>query len=112
MSLDIVVVSTAEGVEMAFIQTMEIETDRPDDVMAAAAAWFEATEGKRTLRQSIMCRDRTDPNRIVVIAMFDSYESAMENSNLKETQEMATRLSGMVRAPIEFRDLDVVEERS
>lgn len=96
---------------MAFVQIMEIETDRPDDVLAAAAAWFEATEGKRTLRRSITCRDRTDANRIVVIAMFDSYESAMENSNLEETQELATRIGEMVRIPVEFRDLDIVEDR-
>jgi quinol monooxygenase YgiN len=97
---------------VAFIQIIELRTSNPDEVLALDAEWQEATEGKRTARRSIVTRDRNDPERHLVIVFFDSYESAMENSKLPETQEFATRWAGLVEGPLEFHDLDVIEDRS
>ena len=71
-----------------------------------------ATEGRRTLRRSIVAQDRNDPSRYLVFAFFDSFESAMENSNLPETAEVSGKMQSFVDGPMVFHDLDVIEERS
>ena len=74
---------------MAFVQIIDMHTSRFDEINALEDEWRSATEGKRTLRRSIVARDRNDPEHYVVLAFFDSYESAMTNSNLPETSESA-----------------------
>jgi hypothetical protein len=97
---------------MAFIQTIELRTKEYDAMKALGDAFFDATEGKRTVRRSIVTRDRNDPDRYVLIVFFDSYDSAMENSNLPETAEFAEKQTAMLEAPPSFADLDVVEDRT
>jgi quinol monooxygenase YgiN len=96
---------------MSFIQIIECRTDQPDELQAIDREWEQATEGKRTLRRSIVTRDRNDPKRYVVITFFDSYESAMENSKLPETQACAERYAAATEA-ISFSDLDVIDDRN
>jgi quinol monooxygenase YgiN len=97
---------------MAFIQVIECRTTKADEIQAMNRQWEQATEGKRTLRRSILTRDRNDPTRHLVVAFFDSYESAMENSELPETQEFAKRYNALLDEPMTFHDLDVIEDRS
>ena len=97
---------------MAFVQIMEINTSNYDAIADLDRQWREATEGKRTLRRSVTARDRSNPGRYVILAFFDSYESAMENSNLPETQEFAARFGDFTDGPLSFRDLDIVEDNS
>ncbi len=94
---------------MAFIQLVEVRTDKVDDIMKLDQEWRQATEGKRTLRSSIVGRDRNDPQRHVIIAFFDDYDSAMENSNLPETQEFAEKQGALAEA-MQFIDLDVIDD--
>lgn len=97
---------------MAFIQVIDARSDRVDEIDALTEKWEAATEGRRTARRSIRTADRNDPNHFVVIVFFDSYESAMENSNLPETQAFAESLAALLDGPPTFLDLDVVEDRS
>jgi hypothetical protein len=97
---------------MAFIQVIEMHTSKVDELQALETEWEKATEGKRTLRRSIVARDRNDANRYFVFAFFDSYESAMENSNLPETTEFGQKQSALLDGPMQFTDLDVVDDRS
>jgi hypothetical protein len=97
---------------MAFIQIIESRTTRVDELMALEDEWEKATEGKRTLRRSIVTRDRNDPDRYLIIAFFDSYESAMINSNLPETNEFGQKQAVLLEGPMVFTDLDVVDDRS
>lgn len=97
---------------MAFVQIMECRTTKPDEIQAMDDEWEKATTDKRTVRRSILTQDRNDPNRYVILAFFDSYESAMENSNLPETQEFAERYNKLLDAPMVFHDLEVIEDRS
>ena len=46
------------------------------------------------------------------MVFFDSYESAMENSALPETQAVAEQYSKMSDGPPVFYDLDVLEDRA
>jgi len=96
---------------MAFIQIMEMRTKKVDEIMKLDHEWEQATEGKRTLRRAVVGRDRNDPERHVIIAFFDDYESAMQNSNLPETQEFATKQSALAET-VQFIDLDVIDDRS
>jgi quinol monooxygenase YgiN len=96
---------------MAFIQVIEMHTSKVDELQALEAEWEKATEGKRTLRRSIIARDRNDVNRYLVFAFFDSYESAMENSNLPETSAFGEKQSALLDGPMEFTDLDVIDDR-
>jgi hypothetical protein len=96
---------------MAFIQVMELRTNRFDDLTALEREWERATEGQRTLRREIVGRDRNDPDRYVILAFFDSYESAMENSNLPATNEISGKMGALVDGSISFSDLEIVEDR-
>jgi hypothetical protein len=97
---------------MSFIQIVEFRTDKYDELMALEQEWRAATEGKRTLRRTIITRDRNDPKRHLVFAFFDDYDSAMVNSNLPETSEFGQKQSAILDAPMVFTDLDIVDERT
>ncbi|SRR6266511_4235769 len=97
---------------MAFIQIIECRTSKVDELQAMDGEWEHATEGKRTLRRSILTQDRNDPDRYLVLAFFESYESAMENSQLPETRAFAERYNALLDSPMVFHDLDVLEDRS
>ena len=97
---------------MEFIQIIECRTSKPDELEALEDEWRAATEGKRTLRHSYLTQDRNDPERYLIIAIFDSYESAMVNSNLPETAEFGRKQSELLDEPMGFTDLDIVHERS
>ena len=95
-----------------FIQIIECHTDKLDELMALENEWRKATEGKRTLRRSIVTRDRKDPHSYLVLAFFDSYESAMQNSDLPETTAFGQRQAELMDRPMVFTDLDVVADSS
>jgi quinol monooxygenase YgiN len=97
---------------MSFIQIIESRTKKFDELHALADEFFEATEGKRTLKRSLLTRDRNDPDRYLIIAFFDSYESAMENSNLPETAAFAEKQMSLLDGPPNFFDLEVIEDRT
>jgi quinol monooxygenase YgiN len=96
---------------MSFIQIIEMRTTRFDELQALGEEYLRATEGKRTVQRSLLTRDRNDPERYLLVVFFDSYESAVENSNLPETAAMAEKQQALLDGPPTFSDLDVVEER-
>jgi len=97
---------------MAFIQLIEIETSRPDEVEALVAEWRKQTLGRRTAQRGTFTQDRERPNTYLQIVEFPSYEDAMANSDLPETAAFAQRLGELCDGPMLFRNLDVrsVEE--
>ncbi len=97
---------------MSFIQIIECHTSKFDELQALQSDWERATEGRRTLRRSIIAQDRNDPSRCLVLAFFDSFESAMENSNLPETAEISSKMGALVDGPMLFHDLDVIEDKT
>ena len=96
---------------MEFVQIIEVRTKRYEELNALSEEFFAATEGKRTVKRSLVTRDRNDPDRYRIIVFFDSYESAMENSNLPETAAFAEKQMSLLEEPPTFLDLDVLEER-
>jgi hypothetical protein len=96
---------------MSFVQIMQLQTSKVDELRAAADEWDEATEGKRTVQRSVMCQDRDKPGRYFIIVYFDSYEEAMMNSTLPETEALAKKTIALSDSPPVFYNLDLVEER-
>lgn len=95
---------------MAFIQIFEYETSKPEEVQRLNEEWERATEGKRNAGRLIQTRHHDDPDRHCTIVFFDSYEEAMENSNLPETQEYAAKLRELIDGEPTYFDLDVIQD--
>ena len=94
------------------MQIIEFRTAEMERARQVDDDWWRATEGKRTVRREVLARDRSDPDRYFAVVFFDSYESAMENSSLPETQAAAEQHAKMSDSPPVFYDLDVVEDRA
>ncbi|HLF40990.1 MAG TPA: hypothetical protein VI854_05890 [Acidimicrobiia bacterium] len=92
---------------MPFVQIMEFTTSRIDEIEVLDEEWLEATKGRRTMRRQLLCADRNRPNTYLVIVEFDSYEQAMENSQLPETHDIAGKMAALCDEPPRFIDLDV-----
>jgi hypothetical protein len=97
---------------MTFIQIIEGRTSRYDEMKALTQDFRERTEGESTVRRSIETKDRDDPSRFMVLVFFDSYESAMENSNRPETDEFSQKMAELVDGPPTFHNLDVIEDNT
>ncbi len=95
---------------MAFIQIIDFHTSKLDEVKALEHEWEAATEGKRTTKRRITCQDRDDASRVLQIVVFDSYESAMANSDLAETTEFAGRMMALADGQATFVNLDVIAD--
>lgn len=94
---------------MTFIQIISFRTDSYDQFLGIEQKWLDATEGKRTLLREQRLIDRHDPRHHVHLNEFESYESAMENSNLPETDALSRELTPLTDGPV-FGDYEVVEE--
>lgn len=97
---------------MAFVQIIEWRTKKIDEMRAVGEEWERATEGKRKAGRRIICEDRDQRGRYLTIVFFDSYEEAMENSSLPETEALSKRMMGLAEGPPTFYNLDVVDDRS
>jgi len=96
---------------MAFVQLVEFRSSDIEGIREAGDDWSRATEGKRTARRLMLTRDHNDPDRHIMIAFFDSYESAMVNSGLPETKASADEFAALSDGPPTFYDLDVIDDQ-
>ena len=93
---------------MGFIQVLEVTTSNFDEMERLHEEWLRDTEGKRTVVSERVCRDRDRPDTYVLIVEFESYESAMTNSELPETGKIAEGIEKLASEPVGFRNLDVI----
>lgn len=96
---------------MTFIQIVSFRTDRYAEFAPLETAWEAATQGRRTLLGYRALQDRNDPRHYVHLEEFSSYESAMVNSNLAETAQLAGTLTALADGPADFGDFDLIAER-
>lgn len=96
---------------MGFIQIIELKTDDIDGVRKLQDHYRRATAGRNTIRGEILTQDRSNLRRYFNIVFFDSYESAMQNSHLPETQADFENYEPMLDGPAVFYDLDVIDDR-
>ncbi|MEV6305207.1 hypothetical protein AB0M02_37745 [Actinoplanes sp. NPDC051861] len=93
---------------MGFIQIIEYETDRPEEMRALGDA--RMAEAGNTVPPGFrltITQDRDHPNRYVTIVEFPSYETAMENSERPDTDAFARKMAELCTGPPRFRNLDV-----
>ncbi len=95
---------------MGFVQIVDYHASDLDAIRAVEARWDEETRGERTARRTFLCQDRADPSHLVNVVFFDSYESAMENSELPKTQELAGEMRRAAQGDPTFLDLEVIDE--
>lgn len=95
---------------MKFVQIIDYKTAQFDDVNALMDRWVEQTKGRRTTGHALTGKDRTDSHHYVDIVEFTSYEDAMKNSHLPETDRMFQEMVALCDGMPSFTDLDVVRE--
>lgn len=95
---------------MTFVQIIDCKTDKVDDLSRLMDTWIEQTKGKRTATHSVVGADRADPHHVVEIVEFPSYEEAMRNSNLPETDRIFREMVALCDEPPKFTDLEVVRD--
>ena len=93
---------------MSFLQVITFATDRFDEFVALEHEWSEGTAGRRTNVGAQVFADRDRPGHYVALDWFDSYESAMVNSQLPATDAFARQASELATEGPEFRNLEPV----
>jgi hypothetical protein len=91
---------------MKFVQIVDFKTSKIDE-MREIGRDYEASGGGSG--GAMVCADRDNPGRYLVIATFDDYESAMKNSEDPRTQELAKKMGELADGPPTFHNLDVLE---
>jgi steroid delta-isomerase-like uncharacterized protein len=95
---------------MTFVQLIDCRTSRIDEMNRLMDTWVEQTKGKRTATHNIIGKDRSDDSHFVEIVEFPSYEEAMRNSNLPETERVFQEMVALCDETPTFTDLDVVRD--
>ncbi len=72
-----------------FVQIIEFETSQPDELNRIMDEWEASTGGKRTAQRAVVGADRDRPGHYLELVEFPSYDAAMANSDLPETQKFA-----------------------
>lgn len=95
---------------MTFVQLIECKTSRLDEMNRLMDDWVEQSRGRRTATHALVGKDRSDASHIVEVVEFPSYEEAMRNSNLPETDKIFQGILALCDETPTFTDLDVVRD--
>jgi hypothetical protein len=100
-----------EGAVAGFVQIIEMQTSRIDEVEALIGEIRDRLDdgGPSSPRGGTITADRDRQGFYLSIVEFDSHEAAMENSGRPEVSEFAARLAKLCDAPPKFYNLDVRE---
>ncbi len=91
-----------------FIQVIDYRTSKGAEIEALMDEWRDSTEGRRSTANAVTCRDREQDGHYVTIVEFPSYEAAMRNNELPETQSFAARMRALCDGEPRFLNLDEV----
>ncbi|MCB5181865.1 ester cyclase [Streptomyces antimicrobicus] len=95
---------------MTFVQIIDYKTRRADDLNKLLDRYVEMSQGKRTVTHTVMCKDREAEDHYVEMVEFPSYEQAMRNSQLPETDRMFQEMVALCEGMPTFTNLDVVRD--
>lgn len=95
---------------MTFVQIIEYKTSQPDRIGDIMDRWLAETQGKRTATHAVVMSDRDHPGTYMEYVEFPSYEDAMRNSKLPETDKIAREMMELCDEPPVFHNLDVMRE--
>ncbi|MEU1161668.1 hypothetical protein ABZ372_13320 [Streptomyces sp. NPDC005921] len=95
---------------MTFVQIIDFETDRIDELKALADEMGNQLAGREDgPTRRLILRDRDRPGHYLGVIEFNSYEEAMWNSGDPETSKFAERMAALCTRPPSFTDCDVVD---
>jgi alpha-acetolactate decarboxylase len=89
-----------------FLQIIEYTTSRFDEVRALGESRVD-TDPDSLARRVTVTANRDKPGTYLTIVEFDSYESAMKNSERSQTREFAEQMQKLCDGPPTFYNLDV-----
>ena len=89
-----------------FVQIIEFKTSRFDEIEHLAEQ-YDLSSGDNTARKVTIAEDRESPGTFYNIVEFDSYESAMKNSQRPEVGQFAEAMQKICDGPPKFYNLDV-----
>ncbi|MFF3452987.1 ester cyclase [Streptomyces sp. NPDC002730] len=95
---------------MKFVQIVDYKTEQFDTMNQLMDKWVDQTKGKRTATHTLTGKDRSDDSHYVEIVEFPSYEEAMKNSHLPETDRIFQEMVALCDEMPSFTDLDVVRD--
>lgn len=96
---------------MAFIQTISFTTSRVDELTALSEEFQrEHADTAPGFKGSRILQDRDHDGAFMVIAEFESYELAMENSAQPDTDAFAKKMGELVDGDVAYGNYDVVQE--
>lgn len=98
----------ADTGDMHFVQLIEFHTAKKDELDALMDEWEEITGGKRTASRAVLTVDHEAPDAYYEFVEFPSYDAAMKNSKLPETDALAQRMRALCDREPAFHNLDVV----
>jgi hypothetical protein len=78
---------------MAFIQIVEFRTSKINEMRKLEDKSSERAGTDTSARRTLLRADRDDPRHYFTVAFFDSYESAMQNSEHPLTRTNRRRTS-------------------
>lgn len=97
---------------MTFVQIIEYQTTRSEEVDQLFADWLSSTEGRRTATHELHAQDRDNASHFVDIVEFPSYEEAMRNNDLPETRSVAERMRSLCTSEPRFVNLEVLRDEA
>lgn len=97
---------------MNFVQLIEFKTRKRDELNRLMDEWEEATGGKRTAKRAVLAQDHEHPGNFYEFVEFPSYEEAMRNSQLPETDQISRKMRSICEEEPTFHNLDVVRAES
>ena len=71
---------------MKFIQIMEFNGS-PEDADQALKQYIEKADGRSYARKATICVDRDNPETLIQLIEFDSWEEAQKNNELEMTND-------------------------
>lgn len=89
-----------------FVQIIKFTTSRFDELEQLADD-YDLNSGDNTARRVTIVEDRDNPGTYYNIVEFDSYESAMQNSQRPEVGQFAEAMQKLCDDAPKFYNLDV-----
>lgn len=92
---------------MEFVQTIAFTTKDIDTVRKT----FESADRSQMVGnpRSVLLKDRENPDRYLTVVTFDSYDDAMKNNDLPQTQEFAAKMRDAIGSEPEWGNFDLIQ---
>ena len=96
---------------MKFLQTIAWKTSRPDEMRALADRFQAENPGPQPGFLGLkMLKDRDQANSYLMVAEFESYDLAMQNSARPEVDAFSKEMIALADGPPVFGNYDVIDE--